>query len=98
MGNVGGERRAFRDPADPTRWVGQVAWGFRVAADGAVERDEVEENVVAVIRHMRLSGYTIHDIVEFLRDQGVVGRRGTPIGMTRVFEIIHGGRRKSPRM
>ena len=91
------KRHAFRDPSNPTRWAGQVGWGLRVTVDGAVERDESEENVVAVARHMRMTGFTIREIVEFLRDAGVVGRRGTPIGTTRVFEMIHGGRTRLPR-
>jgi hypothetical protein len=43
---------------------------------------------------MRQNGHTIRQIVEFLRGLGVVSRRGTPIGMTRVFEMIHGAKRK----
>jgi hypothetical protein len=62
-----------------------------------VERDEHEERIVAVARHMRKSGATLREIVEFLRREGIVGRRGTPIGTTRVFEMIHGGRKK-PRL
>lgn len=73
---------------------GQLAWGWRVSPEGRVERDEKEERIAAVARHMRASGATLRQIVEFLQQDGVVGRRGTPIGMTRVFEMIHGGRRK----
>jgi hypothetical protein len=73
---------------------GQLAWGWRVSPDGRVERDEQEERIAAVARHMRASGVTLREIVEFLQKDGVVGRRGTPIGMTRVFEMIHGGRTK----
>jgi hypothetical protein len=91
MSNV---RHALRRENDPTRWAGQLAWGWRVTAQGTVERDEDEERVVAVARHMRGGGATLREIVEFLRKEGVVGRRGTPIGTTRVFEMIHGGRKK----
>jgi hypothetical protein len=82
---------------DPTRLAGQVSWGWHVTAEGVVEADEYEERVMAVARHMRASGYTIRQIVDFLRGLGVVGRRGTPIGTTRVFEMIHGGRSKPKR-
>ena len=81
-------------PNDKTRLAGQVGWGWCVGGDGAIQRNEHEEQVVVVARHMRASGYTIREIVDFLRELGVVGRRGTPIGTTRVFEMIHGGRRK----
>jgi hypothetical protein len=91
------ERHALRMATDKTRLAGQVGWGWRVGGDGVVQRNEYEEQVVAVARHMRASGYTIREIVDFLRELGVVGRRGTPIGTTRVFEMIHGGRRKPKR-
>lgn len=49
---------------------------------------------MAVVRHMRANGHKLREIVSLLADLGVVGRRGTPIGVTRVFEMIHGGRAK----
>jgi hypothetical protein len=77
---------------------GQCAWGQRFGDDGVtLEVDEYEQNVTAVIRHMRTSGYKLRQIVESLRELGVVGRTGKPIGTTRVFEIIHGARKKPPR-
>ncbi len=91
------ERHALRKETDRTRLAGQVGWGWRVSSEGAIERDEYEERVVMVARHMRGSGYTIREIVDFLQGLGVVGRRGTPICGTRVFEMIHGGRRKARR-
>jgi hypothetical protein len=86
--------RAIRARHDATRWAGQSPWGWRIAANGDLERDEEEERVVAVVRHMRANGHKIREIVSFLADLGVVGRRGKPIGTTRVFEMIHGGRTK----
>lgn len=74
-----------------------MKWGLRLAQDGTLEPDENEENVVAVVRHMRAQGYKIREIVEFLRKQGIRGRRGKAICQTRVFEMIHGGRSKKPR-
>jgi hypothetical protein len=85
----------LRRTGNPTKWAGQTPWGLRVSVDGGVQPDEYEENVVAVVRHMRTMGRTIREIVEFLREVGVVNRRGMPIGMTRVFEMIHGGRRRA---
>jgi hypothetical protein len=46
---------------------------------------------------MRESGYKLRQIVDSLRELGVVGRTGKPIGTTRVFEIIHGARKKPGR-
>ncbi len=86
---------AIRAADDATRWAGQSPWGRRVGPSGDFVPDEEEERVVAVVRHMRMNGYKLREIVAFLADLGVVGRRGKPIGMTRVFEMIHGGRAKS---
>jgi hypothetical protein len=87
---------ALRSESNPTLCAGQCAWGFRVASDGQITRDEREERVAAVARHMHANGRTLREIVDLLRECGVVSRRGTPLGMTRVFEIIHGGRTKRP--
>ena len=76
---------------------GQTPWGLRIEADGTFVKDEREENVVAVVRHMRAQGYKIREIVDFLKKQGIRGRRGKAICQTRVFEMIHGGRVKPPR-
>ncbi len=46
---------------------------------------------------MRASGYKLRQIVDSLRELGVVGRTGKPIGTTRVFEIVHGARKKPGR-
>jgi DNA invertase Pin-like site-specific DNA recombinase len=75
--------------------LGTVPWGFRRKEGGTLEPDEVEQNVIGVVRHMRSQGFTLNDIVDFLKETGVRGRSGKPLGTTRVFEIIHGGRKKS---
>lgn len=87
----------LRDTDEPLRLAGRSRWGTRVADDGSIERDDYEESVVAVTRHMRANGYKIREIVAFLREMGVVSRRGTPICATRVFEMIHGGRAPTRR-
>jgi DNA invertase Pin-like site-specific DNA recombinase len=75
---------------------GRCPWGYHLAADGkTLERDEREQNILAVVRHMRASGRKIREIVGALREMGVVGRNGKPIGPTRVFEMIQGGRKKA---
>ncbi|HKQ69858.1 MAG TPA: hypothetical protein VJT73_10995 [Polyangiaceae bacterium] len=91
-------QHAARNPKRPVLYSGQCAWGQRFAADGiTLEVDEYEQNVTAVIRHMRASGYKLRQIVESLKELGVVGRTGKAIGTTRVFEIIHGARKKPGR-
>jgi len=87
---------AVRSRKSPGLYAGQSPWGMRIAADGVtLEVDEHEQNVIAVVQKMRSNGYKLRQIVASLKELGVVGRRGKPIGMTRVFEIIHGGRKKS---
>ncbi len=91
-------QHAARNLKKPVLYSGQCAWGKRFADDGVtLEVDEYEQNVTAVIRHMRASGYKLRQIVDSLRELGVVGRTGKPIGTTRVFEIIHGARKKPGR-
>ena len=91
-------RHAARGAKSTGLYAGQCGWGRRFADDGVtLQVDEYEQNVTAVIRHMRAGGYKLRQIVTALRDMGVVGRTGKPIGMTRIFEIIYGGRKKPTR-
>jgi hypothetical protein len=91
-------QHAARNPKSHVLYSGQCAWGQRFGDDGVtLEVDEYEQNVTAVVRHMRASGYKLRQIVESLREMGVVGRTGKPLGTTRVFEIIHGSRKKPGR-
>ena len=54
--------------------------------DGTTEvADEYEQNVTAAIRRMRSNGYEFQQIVMALRNLGIVGRTGKPLGKTRVF-------------
>ena len=74
-------QHAARNLKSPVLYSGQCAWGQRFADDGiTLVVDEYEQNVTAVIRHMRASGYKLRQIVDSLRELGVVGRTGKPIG------------------
>jgi DNA invertase Pin-like site-specific DNA recombinase len=72
---------------------GMRAWGFRAAPNGGVEVDETERKVVDLVRRMHGQGSKLREIVHALAKARLTNRRGKPIGMTRVFEIIHGGRK-----
>ncbi len=75
---------------------GRCPWGYRLGEDKkTLVPDEREQDVIAVVRAMRQSGRKIREIVEALRDMGVVGRNGKPVGATRVFEMIQGGRKRA---
>jgi hypothetical protein len=72
---------------------GMRAWGFRAAPNGGVEVDETERRVVELVRRLHGQGSKLREIVQALAKARLTNRRGKPIGMTRVFEIIHGGRK-----
>jgi DNA invertase Pin-like site-specific DNA recombinase len=72
---------------------GMRAWGFRAAPNGGVEVDETERRVVELVRRLHARGAKLREIVQALGAARLTNRRGKPIGMTRVFEIIHGGRK-----
>jgi hypothetical protein len=72
---------------------GRCPWGYRFSPDGMqLEPYEPEQNVIAVVRHMRLRGLKLREIAEELRRSGVVGRTGRPLGITRIFELLDQGR------
>lgn len=74
---------------------GRCPWGYHLAANGkSLEPDPHEQNILEVVRHMRTGGRKIREIVDALAEMGVRGRNGKPIGSTRVFEMIQGGRKK----
>jgi len=65
-------QHAARNLKSPVLYSGQCAWGQRFADDGiTLIVDEYEQNVTAVVRHMRASGYKLRQIVDSLRELGV---------------------------
>ncbi len=76
--------------------IGTIPWGMRLSEDG--ERlvvDDAERRVLVIVRHMRIRGLKLREIVKELKLLGIRGRGGRPIGTTRVFEMIHGARKKT---
>jgi hypothetical protein len=70
--------------------VGELPYGFRLAADGAhLERDEAEQSVLALVRELRAGGLSQRAIVAELAAQGLVSRAGRPFGQTQVCRLIH---------
>jgi hypothetical protein len=71
---------------------GMTPYGYRRSADRkrlVVERRE--QRILALVRHMHVvERWTIRDIVRYLRENGVVNRRGKPFSVSRVWEMIHG--------
>ncbi len=58
--------------------VGNIAFGFQLAADGQkLERNEAEQIVIAKIAELRQAGYTLRQIADELNAQGYATRRGS---------------------
>jgi DNA invertase Pin-like site-specific DNA recombinase len=77
---------------------GRCPWGYRFSPDGMqLQPYEPEQNVIAVVRHMRLRGLKLREIADELRRSGVVGRTGRPLGITRIFELLDQGRGSRPK-
>jgi hypothetical protein len=75
--------------------VGNRPWGYRRSTTGkGLEPDEREMHVLKVVHQLRADGLKIREIVSKLSEMGLSSRSGKPIGMTRVFELIQGGRKK----
>ncbi len=73
--------------------------GYRFSPDGMqLEPFEPEQNVIAVVRHMRLRGMKLREIADELRRSGVVGRTGRPLGITRIFELLDEGHGSRPQV
>ena len=59
--------------------MGEVPYGFRLAADGAhLEADEAEQTVLAVLRDLCASGLSQRAIVSELAARGLVSRVSRP--------------------
>ena len=87
-------RKGWSTEGDRRVLFGETPWGYRLSEDRTkLVADKEEQRVIAVVRHMRAKGLTLHQIVRLLAALGVVNRRGRPFGLSRVFEMTHGGRK-----
>ena len=91
-------RRGWSPERDRRVLFGEVPWGYRLSEDRTkLVTDHGERRITSVVLHMRANGSSIRQIVKELERMGIVGRRGTAIGVTRVFEMLHGGRKATGR-
>ena len=68
---------------------GELAYGYRLAADGVrVEVDAAEQAVIARVRELRTSGLTLRGIVAELARAGTFSRAGRPLGLTQVARLV----------
>lgn len=56
--------------------VGNIAFGFQLAADGTLTEQADEQRALALIRTCRTAGYTLREIADELNRQGISTRRG----------------------
>ncbi len=69
--------------------VGEVSFGFRLAADGVhVEPDAGEQATIEAIRALRAERLSVRAIAAQLASRGMVGRTGRPLSHTQVHRII----------
>jgi site-specific DNA recombinase len=69
--------------------VGEVPYGYRLAADGVhLEAEPAEQGVLAVVRELRAGGMSQRAIVAALATRGLVSRAGRTFGQTQVCRML----------
>jgi hypothetical protein len=77
---------------------GRSPWGYRLSSDGMrLEPYEPEQATLFVVRHMRLRGLKLREIAEELKELGIVGRTGRPLGITRIYKLLDEGKGSKQR-
>ncbi len=86
-------RDALRHKRSQGERTGNIAFGYRLAADGKhVEPDGPEQAVLAEIRQLRSGGATLRGIAATLNRQALTTRRGTAWRLEHVARICSRGR------
>lgn len=97
-GKAHGREQGFRDTGALTRAAlgvkrdrgertGEVPYGKR-AEGGRLVDDEAEQAVIARVREARSRGRSVRAIAEELRGAGIVSRRGKPLAVSAVGELV----------
>lgn len=69
--------------------IGEVPYGFRLAADDThVEPDAAEQAVIAKVMEMRAAGLSIRSIVAECARAGIVSRAGRPLNSTQIHRLV----------
>lgn len=85
-------RAALRAKRARGQRAGNVPWGYRARADGALEEHVLERTISARVRAMRGGGMPLRAIVRALASDGVTGRSGRALSLTQIARIIRGAR------
>jgi len=86
-----GERRrdAMRHKRSNGERVGNIEFGYRLAADGLhLEPDPGEQAALAAIRKLRSGGRSLRAVAEALNQSGLRTRRGTEWRLESVVRVI----------
>ena len=91
-------RRVLAPKGTPDILFGEAPYGWRLTKDRSkLVKDGDEQRVLAVVSHMYfVQRMPMREIVERLRELGVVNRRRRPFGLSSVFEMIHRGKHRPP--
>ena len=82
-------RDAMRHKRSQGQRVGNIAFGFRLAADGQhLEADPGEQGALAEIRRLRKQGATLRGIAATLNHRALRTRRGTPWRLESVARVV----------
>jgi site-specific DNA recombinase len=85
-------RDAMQHKRSKGRCVGNLAYGYRLSADGEhVEPEPSEQKALAQIRSLRQQGRSLRSIASALNAQALRTRRGTGWRHDHVLRIIGGG-------
>src|ERR1700732_2703563 len=91
-------RDALRHKRSQGERVGNIAFGFRLAADGQhVEPEPEEQAALAEIRRLRREGATLRGIAAALNHRALRTRRGTPWRLESVARVLGPGSRAAKR-
>lgn len=71
--------------------IGNVPYGFRLAADGAhLERNEDEQKVIELVKELAAEGLSQRAIASALELRGIKGRTNAALGKTQIATILRG--------
>jgi site-specific DNA recombinase len=83
-------RDALRHKRGKGERVGNIGFGYRLAADGVhVEPDPAEQASLAAIRSLRLGGHSLRAVAGVLNESGHRTRRGTQWRLESVVRAIN---------
>jgi hypothetical protein len=77
---------------------GEAPFGWRLSRNRSrLVLDGDEQRIIAVVRHMYFARrLPMREIVNRLREMGIINRRGKPFGLSSVWEMTHRSGERPP--